>query len=113
MIGRFRDGRRAVIPNAEVRGRMHRRLSVTAAVLFVLVSCSNKRDLGNLPDGGGGAIGSAGTGAGTAGQGGGGAGGGGTGGTGGGTGGTGGDTGGTGAGTGGPGGGTRGRGGET
>src|SRR5262245_1386790 len=47
-----------------------------ATALLILVGCSNKRDVGNIPDGGGGTTGSAGTGAGTAGQGGGGQGGG-------------------------------------
>jgi len=48
---------------------MYSRLIVgTAAVLFLMGGCTNKRDLGNLPDGG--SAGAAGTGSGTAGQGG-------------------------------------------
>src|SRR5262245_51781913 len=50
---------------------MHRRLILgTAGVLVALVSCSSKRDLGNVPDGGAGTAGSAGTGPGAAGMGG-------------------------------------------
>jgi hypothetical protein len=50
-----------LIPKPRVRGNMNRRLIMGAAsALLLLFGCSNKRDLGNVPDGGGGNTGTAG-----------------------------------------------------